>query len=112
MSRPRTTMSPFSLPNFTPAISPVDSAPSVPTCWLLFQGDKLVVERKGDQVRVMLEATDFRGGRTGRTAVSDTLQLTVTDESGILSALSESDERSARQLDAIIRRQLGIGETP
>ena len=67
---------------------------------------------KGDQVRVMLEATDFRGGRTGRTAVSDTLQLTVTDESGILSALSESDERSARQLDAIIRRQLGIGETP
>jgi hypothetical protein len=67
---------------------------------------------KGDQVRVVMEATDFRGGRTGRSAVSDTLLLTVTDESGILSALSESDERSARQLDAIIRRQLGIGETP
>jgi hypothetical protein len=35
----------------------------------------------------------------------------VTDESGILAAISESDERSARRLDEIIKRQLGIGES-
>lgn len=68
---------------------------------------------KGDRVRLTLEAIDFRGpGAPGRSTRSDTLVLNVTDESGVLSAISESDERSARQLDAIIRRQLGIGAAP
>jgi hypothetical protein len=34
----------------------------------------------------------------------------VTDESGIFAALVEADEKSARQLDEIIQRQLGVGE--
>jgi hypothetical protein len=37
--------------------------------------------------------------------------LDITDESGILAALSETDERSAKQLETIIERQLGVGGT-
>jgi hypothetical protein len=66
---------------------------------------------KGDQVKVTLEVVDFRGPAAGQSATSEPLVLQVTDESGILAAISESDERSARQLDAIIKRQLGIGES-
>ncbi len=66
---------------------------------------------KGDQVKVTLEAIDYRGPAPGQSALSEPLVLQVTDESGILAAISESDERSARQLDAIIKRQLGIGES-
>ncbi len=66
---------------------------------------------KGDQVKVTLEAVDYRGPAAGQSATSEPLVLQVTDESGILAAISESDERSARQLDAIIKRQLGIGES-
>lgn len=66
---------------------------------------------KGDQVKVTLEAIDYRGSTPGQSASSEPLVLQVTDESGILAAISESDERSARQLDAIIKRQLGIGES-
>ena len=66
---------------------------------------------KGDQVKVTLEAVDYRGAAAGQSATSEPLVLQVTDESGILAAISESDERSARQLDAIITRQLGIGDS-
>jgi hypothetical protein len=65
---------------------------------------------KGDQARVTLEAVDFRGDRPGTTAQSEPIVFQVTDESGILAGLIESDEKSARQLDQIIQRQLGIGE--
>jgi len=65
---------------------------------------------KGDEVRVTLEAVDYRGDQPGTAARSDPLLLTVTDESGILAGLIEADEKSARQLDQIITRQLGIGE--
>jgi hypothetical protein len=65
---------------------------------------------KGDQARVTLEAVDFRGDRPGTTAQSEPIMFQVTDESGILAGLIESDEKSARQLDQIIQRQLGIGE--
>lgn len=63
----------------------------------------------GDQVRVVLEVTDFRGDRAGRTAASDPVTLTVTDERGVLAALMQADQKSAQALDAIIHRQLGIG---
>jgi hypothetical protein len=66
---------------------------------------------KGDQARVTLEAVDFRGDRPGMTAQSEPIVFQVTDESGILAGLIESDEKSARQLDQIIQRQLGIGES-
>ena len=65
---------------------------------------------KGDQVRVTLEAVDYRGGQPGMTAQSEPVVFLVTDESGILAGLIEADEKSARQLDEIIQRQLGIGE--
>lgn len=73
---------------------------------------------KGDEVRVTLEAFDFRGvdGRgeplPGKSALSEPLVFQVTDESGILAGLVEADEKSAKQLDTIIQRQLGIGEAP
>lgn len=65
---------------------------------------------KGDEVRVTLEAVDYRGDRPGAVARSEAIVFTVTDESGILAGLVEADEKSARQLDQIIQRQLGIGE--
>jgi hypothetical protein len=67
---------------------------------------------KGDQVKLTLEAIDFRGTSPGKSALSEPLVLQVTDERGVLAAMAETDERSARQLDAIIQRQLGIGESP
>jgi hypothetical protein len=65
---------------------------------------------KGDEVRVTLEAVDFRGDQQGTSARSESIVFTVTDESGILAGLIEADEKSARQLDQIIQRQLGIGD--
>jgi hypothetical protein len=67
--------------------------------------------QKGDQVRITLQVVDYRGEADGQLAQSEPITLEVTDESGILAAISESDERSARQLDAIIERQLGVGGT-
>jgi hypothetical protein len=67
---------------------------------------------KGDQLKLTFEALDFRGDTPGKTALSEPLVLHVTDERGVLAAMVEADERSARQLDAIIERQLGIGDSP
>lgn len=66
---------------------------------------------KGNEVRVTLEAVDERGDRPGTSALSEPIVFQVTDESGILAGLAEADEKSAKQLDVIIQRQLGIGET-
>ncbi len=66
---------------------------------------------KGDQVRVTLEAVDFRGDHPGTPAQSEPLVFQVTDESGILAGLIEADEKSAKMLDEIIEKQLGIGES-
>ncbi|MGE5192411.1 MAG: hypothetical protein ACM3U2_07895 [Deltaproteobacteria bacterium] len=65
---------------------------------------------RGDQVRVTLEAVDYRDEQPGMTAQSEPVVFQVTDESGILAGLIEADQKSARQLDQIIQRQLGIGE--
>lgn len=65
--------------------------------------------KKGDQVRVTLQATDTRGEREGRTAASEPLVIDVTDEAGLLASLLDDDERSARQIDAILERQLEVG---
>jgi hypothetical protein len=64
---------------------------------------------KGDQVRVTLKATDYRGAGKGQSSTSEPIVLDITDEAGILAALSETDERSAKQLETIIERQLGVG---
>jgi hypothetical protein len=96
-------------------------APMPPAGWIA--GDSLPLEgsvrvplavlglKKGDQVRVTLTATDYRGSGKGQTSSSEPIVLDITDESGILAALSETDERSAKELETIIERQLGVGGT-
>lgn len=66
----------------------------------------------GEEVRVTLEAVDYRGGQPGKASSGEPIVFQVTDESGILSGLAEADERTARQLDQIIERQLGLGGSP
>jgi hypothetical protein len=68
--------------------------------------------RKGDFVRVVLEAVDFRGPTAGQAATSPPLDLTVTDESGLLEALKDSESRAAQELQAIIDEQLRVGGNP
>ena len=60
---------------------------------------------KGDQLRVTLEAIDYRGDMPGKPTRSEPLLLNITDESGIMSALSETDLRAAHQMDLLIQRQ-------
>jgi hypothetical protein len=67
--------------------------------------------KAGDRLTIAVEALDFRGTLPGKPALSEPLVFDVTDERGVLAAMAESDERSAEKLDAIIQRQLGIGET-
>ena len=72
---------------------------------------------KGDRVKVALEVTDYRGEDSqgsvvGQKHTSDPLILEISDESGVLAAISEADQRSEQRLTDIIKRQLGIGETP
>ena len=45
-------------------------------------------------------------------ANSESIYLEISDESGVLNAISEPDERSEQRLDDLIRRQLGIGDEP
>jgi len=65
-----------------------------------------------------LEAVDLRGqneaGRpVGRMTASEPAVLEISDENGVLSAISEADKRSEQQLNEIIQRQLGTeGERP
>lgn len=68
--------------------------------------------QKGDRLKLTLEVTDYRGKDAGQTYKSDSLLLEVSDESGVLAAISEADERSEQRLSDLIKRQLGIGETP
>ncbi|MDQ3333342.1 MAG: DUF4175 domain-containing protein, partial [Planctomycetota bacterium] len=64
---------------------------------------------KGDQVVVTVMAEDVRGDRNGETANAEPLTFEVTDRQGLLTGLLEADEEGAERLDAIIRRELGIG---
>ncbi len=72
---------------------------------------------KGDRLRITLEVIDYRGENeagqpAGQRYQSDPLVLEISDESGVLAAISEADERSEQRLTDIIKRQLGIGESP
>ncbi|MBI1312337.1 hypothetical protein GC176_13690 [bacterium] len=93
----------------------VTAAPGKPTAQSLrdtFRIDLAALKlNKGDELRVTFAATDFRGNAEPQTSYSEPVLLNVTDRQGILSGLLETDEDSAQQLDAIIRRELGIGET-
>ncbi|MFM7291291.1 MAG: hypothetical protein ACKO6B_08675, partial [Planctomycetia bacterium] len=63
----------------------------------------------GDQVKLTVRAADYRGSADGRESESEPIMIEVTDERGILAALTETDERSVQQIDAIIDRELTVG---
>ena len=65
---------------------------------------------KGDELKVTFVAYDYRGTREPKTSFSEPLMFHVTDVQGIMSGMLETDVESAKQLDAIIRRELGIGK--
>jgi hypothetical protein len=72
---------------------------------------------KGDRLKITLEVVDYRGENeagepTGERYQSDPLVLEISDESGVLAAIVEADEASEKRLTDIIKRQLGIGESP
>lgn len=67
---------------------------------------------RGDEVKLTLLAEDYRGSKPGVVSESEPIVLEITDEAGILAAVSDGDRRSQEQIDDLIRRQLGIGETP
>ncbi len=68
---------------------------------------------KGDQVKLTLEAVDYRGpSREGKPSQSDPVVLQVTDEEGIYEAMSETDRETARQYETMIERQLEVGGGP
>ena len=67
---------------------------------------------KGDRVKLVLEIVDFRGDQPGASFFSDPLHLEISDEAGVLAAISEADPKSEERLTDIIKRQLGIGESP
>lgn len=64
---------------------------------------------KGDEVRIVIFADDYRGEWPAQSGQSEPIVLEVTDRNGILAGLLETDQQSAKQLDAIIERELGIG---
>jgi hypothetical protein len=65
--------------------------------------------KKGDCVKVEIEAAGNRGNRSGRMARSEPILLQITDESGILAAIGQADAQAAQQLDQLIDRQLQVG---
>jgi len=68
--------------------------------------------KKGDRLRLTLEVTDFRGKLAGRSSLSEPLLLDISDESGVLAAISEADIRSEQWLTDLINRQMGVGKAP
>ena len=63
---------------------------------------------KGDEVKVVLEVTDWRGAIVGQKGMGEPISFRVTDLNGILAQTGEEDKKSAKQLDEILRRELGI----
>ncbi len=65
--------------------------------------------QKGDEVKVTLEVTDWRGDLTGQKGLGEPITFAVTDLNGILAQTGDEDKKTAKQLDEILRRELGIG---
>jgi hypothetical protein len=55
---------------------------------------------------------DHRGEAPGVSYQGDPLILEISDEAGVLAAITEADERSEQRLTDIIKEQLGIGGKP
>ena len=65
--------------------------------------------QKGDEVKVTLEVTDWRGDLLGQKGLGEPITFSVTDLNGILAQTGDEDKKTAKQLDEILRRELGIG---
>lgn len=65
--------------------------------------------QKGDEVKVTLEVTDWRGAIPGQKGIGESVTFNVTDLNGILAQTGDEDKKTAKQLDEILRRELGIG---
>jgi hypothetical protein len=61
----------------------------------------------GDELKVTLEAFDYRGDFEPQSNISEPLVLKVTDVQGILLGMRNTDERSAQSLDNIIEISSG-----
>jgi hypothetical protein len=68
--------------------------------------------QKGDRIKVSLEVTDFRGATPGRSYRGEPLLLEISDEAGVLSAITEADQRAVEALGSIIEEQLRVGGEP
>lgn len=64
---------------------------------------------KGDELKLTLEAFDYRGEAPPQSNFSEPLVMKITDLQGILAALGEGDEKAAADLGTII--ELGAGDT-
>jgi len=62
---------------------------------------------KGDRLQLVLEATDYRGSGEGITTQSEPISLIVTDQSGVLADLTESDEKLLEEFGTIINLNVG-----
>lgn len=67
---------------------------------------------KGDQLRVTVQAVDYRGPREGKIGLSEPLVFQVTDEQGILAAITEADRQLIGEYKEMIERQINVGEKP
>jgi hypothetical protein len=65
---------------------------------------------KGDQVKLTIEAVDYRGETPGKSTLSEAVVLDISDEAGVLAAIAEADENSEERLNEVIKEQLGIGD--
>ena len=61
----------------------------------------------GDELKVTLEAFDFRGEFEPQSSISEPLVLKVTDGQGVLLGTGELDKRSAQSLDDLIKAYSG-----
>ncbi len=64
---------------------------------------------KGDQARIIVEATNYRGDLAGATSRSEPIILQITDLSGVLAALSDTDRQAYEQMNQLIQRQSQTG---
>ena len=65
---------------------------------------------KGDEVKAVLEATDWRGDILGQTGQSAPVAFNVTDINGILIQLNEADKKSAKLMEEILRHEIAVGK--
>jgi hypothetical protein len=65
-----------------------------------------------DEVKIILEVTDYRGDRPGRSTLSQPIFVSVTNEAGILRVLRDEDRKALESIDKLIEEQLKTGGKP